>query len=229
MFNMNADKFLNRMFRKAEGVVWDLMTGKVGVQVDDGIATLDWVGEDNGEPKTPTININILDDFGMPLPAFAQSTPVANVQVGDIIYRSANKNPNIAWIIEKRDNGSFKLMKPSGDFGSFIPPKVSVFGLESGVMVLRSLVSMMPNGQSDVASLQGMLMPMMLMGGMGDGDMSGLEKMIPLMLMGQMSGGGMGGNAMLQAMMFSKLLGNDGGSKLFGGSSKSNPFERTRG
>lgn len=102
----NGNKLFDRMFRKADGVVWDLMSGKIGIQTDDGIVTLDGEGDD------AQVNLNLFDDFGFALPAFAQSTPVANVQVGDIIYRGTRNN--VAWVISKNeDKGTFKLMKPN--------------------------------------------------------------------------------------------------------------------
>ena len=195
-----ADKIMSRMFRRADGVVWDLMTGKIGVLTDEGIATLEGTGED------AQVNLNLMDEFGMALPAFAQATPKNGVQVGDIIYRGTRNN--IAWVIDKKEDGDkvkFKLMKPNGETASWNPPKVSLMGFESGVMVLRSLVSMLPGGQGDLGQMQGMLMPMMLMGGF-EGDT--MEKMMPLMLMqmtnGQANNGGMGN--MMQTMMLMSML-----------------------
>lgn len=211
-----ADKIMSRMFRRADGVVWDLMTGKIGVMTDEGIATLDGVGED------AQVNLNLMDEFGMALPAFAQATPKNGVQVGDIIYRGTRNN--IAWVIEKTEvekdgvtTYKFKLIKPNGETANWNPPKVSLMGFESGVMVLRSLVSMLPGGQGDLSQMQGLLMPMLMMGGL-EGDT--MDKMMPLMLMqmtnGQGTGGGMGN--MMQTMMMMSML--KGGSSPFGGSFK---------
>jgi hypothetical protein len=209
-----ADKFMSRMFRKADGVVWDLMSGKIGVQTEEGIATLE------GEGDEAQVSLNLFDDFGMALPAYAQATPKNGVQVGDIIYRGARNN--IAWVIEKTEDGDkvkFKLMKPNGETASWNPPKVTMMGFESGVMVLRSLVSMLPTGDKGLGQLQNALMPMMLMGGM-DGD--GMDKLMPFLLMSQVNGGDQNAlSGMMQAMMFASML--KGGSPL--GGSK-NPFSR---
>lgn len=211
-----ADKFINRLFRRADGVVWDLMSGKIGVQTDDGIATLDGEGED------ARVNINIMDDFGVALPAFAQSTPLAAVNVGDIIYRGTRNN--IAWVISKNeDKGTFKLIKPNGETTSWAPPKTTMFGLDSGVMVLRSLAAMLPSGDKGLGQMQNMLMPLMLMGGDLGGE--GLEKLMPLMLMGQMNGGADGGNNMMQTMLMMSLLKGDGGFSL--GGKKPTPFRQS--
>lgn len=217
------DKFMNRMFRKAEGVVWDLMSGKIGVVTEEGISTLEGEGDD------ARVCVNLMDEFGVALPAFAQSTPVADVKVGDIIYSGKTR---ITWVIAvNTDKGNFKVMKPNGESTTWTPPKVSMLGFESGVMVLRSLMSMLPNGDKGLGQMQNMLMPMMMMGGMSeDGEGNDMmEKMMPLMLMGQMnggtdSGGGMG--QMMQTMMMMKMMGGGDNpmSSMFGGSKKKSPF-----
>lgn len=232
MGNLNlpgVDKFMSRMFRKADGVVWDLMSGKIGVQTEDGIATLEGEGDD------AQISINMFDEFGVALPAFAQSTPVASVKVGDIIYSGKTR---ITWVVEVKGAGtdkvSFKVMKPNGETVAWNPPKVSMLGLESGVMVLRSLMSMLPNGDKGLGQMQNMLLPMMMMGG---GELGGdsMEKMMPLMLMSQMNNGAAGGGdaggmgQMMQTMMMMKMM---GGNNPFGGSSSGStsgrsPFNRS--
>ncbi len=208
-----ADKLMSRFFRKADGVVWDLMTGKIGVITDEGIATLDGTGED------ATVNINLMDEFGMPLPAFAQSTPKGDVQIGDIIVRSDKNARNIAWVVNKTEDGDkikFRLIKPNGEFANWNPPKVSLMGMDGGIMVLRSLMTMLPNGDKGLGQMQSMLLPMMMMSG---GDLGGdLEKMMPLMLMSQMNGaggdaGGMGN--MMQTMMLMKMMGGSNGGSPF--------------
>ncbi len=198
MNGLNANKLMDRMFRKADGVVWDLMTGKIGVQTSEGIATLEGEGDD------ARININIMDEFAAPLPAFAQSTPIDAVKAGDIIY--FGKRDQVSWVLSKTDKG-FKVMKPDGTISSWNPPKVSMLGFESGVMVLRSLINMLPNGDKGLGQMQSMLLPMMML---GDGGGLDLEKMMPLMLMSQMNGGdGSSMGNMMQMMLMMKLMGGD--------------------
>lgn len=228
----NSSRFMDKMFRKADGVVWDLMSGKIGVMTEDGIATLDGEGED------ARVSINIMDEFGIALPAFAQSTPVAGVKVGDIIYRGKT---NIAWITAVNvDKGTFRVMKPNGESSAFNPPKVSMLGFESGVMVLRSLITMLPGGDKGLGQMQNTLLPMMMMSGGNMG--GGLEKMMPLMLMSQMNSGGDPsqsngmGNMMQTMMMMSMLKGGDSNdmfSGMFGGddsaprdTNRKSPFNR---
>lgn len=216
-FNLpGADKFMQRMFRKADGVVWDLMSGKIGVQTEDGIATLEGEGDD------ARVSVNLFDDFGVALPAFAQSTPVASVKVGDIIYSGKTR---VTWVIGVNANGTFKVMKPNGETTTWNPPKVNMLGFESGVMVLRSLMTMLPGGDKGLSGMQNMLMPMLMMGG-DSSDM--LEKMLPLMLMGQMNGtgtdsGGMG-NMMQTMMMLQMMKGDNPMKNMF--SNKNSPFNK---
>lgn len=173
-----ANKFMDRLFRKADGVVWDLMTGRVGIKGQEGIATLEGEGDD------AQITINLMDQFGIEIPAFAQSTPIEAVKTGDIIFFGASDRPG--WVIEKKGGGdgkqpSFVLMKVDGTRTTWTAPKVSMLGMDSGVMVLRSLLTMLPGGNAGLQGMQSMLMPMLMMG--GDMDM---EKMLPMLLMGQM-------------------------------------------
>lgn len=229
-----ANKFMDRMFRKADGVVWDLMTGKIGIQADGGIVTLEGEGED------ARVNINLLDEFGVALPAFAQSTPVDQIAVGDIIYTGKRdtirfvtgvvESPKAAAKTTKATATAapaikkFRVMSLDGTSSTWTPPKATILGFDSGVMVLRSLMSMLPTGDKGLNQMQGMLMPLLMMSG---GDLgSELDSMVPMMLMSQMGGGDAGGMSnMMQMMFMMKLMKGDG----FGGSSsgKSNsPFHR---
>lgn len=231
-----ADKFSNLFFKKADGVVWDLMTGRIGIKTVDGIATLEGEGED------AQININLLDNFSTELPAFAQSTPLDSVKVGDIIYRQGDKP---CWVVDKivkakkapagstvaktkaaqaaqpavDDKISFRLMSVNGTVSTWNPPKVQLLGLDSGVMVLRSLMSMLPGGQQGLEGMQGnMMQTMMMLGAMGeDVDM---EMIMPMMLFsGQQgaAGNNMAQNIMMMTMMKKLTGGKTGGSGNNGG------------
>jgi hypothetical protein len=209
--NMNniSKKMMNQFFRQVDNVVWDMFTGRVGVQTADGIVTIEGEGED------AQVAINLMDQFGMPVPAFAQNTPLNSVAVGDLIYQG---NSLKGWVVEVVRGASttmpstvegepatvvqgevkrFKMMTPGGVSNTWTPPKVSMLGFDSGVMVLRSLMNMLPDGKAGLSNMQGMLMPMMMMGG----DMD-FEKIMPMMLMSQLGANGDGSNAMgMQNMM----------------------------
>lgn len=222
-----GNKLMDRFFRKVDGVVWDLMTGRVGVRSADGIVTIDGTGED------AQVNINMFDQFGMEVPAFAQSTPLSAVNVGDLIY---GEKKVLGWVIEVKENTPkepdpanptalaapvvkrFRIMTPDGTIKSWTPPKMSMLGFDSGVMVLRSLMNMLPGGSNGLNQMQSMLMPMMMMGG----DSIDLDAMMPMMLMSQVGTGdgtaamGMGNMAqMMPMMMMMSMMKGKGASSFF--------------
>lgn len=239
-----ADKLMERMFRKVDNVAWDLMTGKIGVRTDEGIFSVEGVGDD------ATVVGNLFDGASMAVPAFAQSTSVSDVKVGDLILRGSAP----AWVVERKEpkitfdkdadgkdidgtakvtgQVSFKLLKPNGETASWKAPKIQMLGFDAGgVMVVRSLMSMLPGGQADLGAMQGMLMPMMMMAGDGDTD-DMMGKMLPMMLMmGQQNGGiaGQGQNMMMPMMMAMMMKGGNnpfsGGNS--GGYSKPKPVYRS--
>ena len=214
-----GNKIMDKFFRRVDNVLWDLMSGKVGIATSEGIATLD------GEGDEAQVTVNLFDDFGVPLPAFAQSTPVEQIRNGDLIY---NARKVMGWVVKtpapattdpdpKPAKKTFTLLKVDGTRGQWRPPKVASLGLDlSGAMVLRSLVNTLPDG--GLGSMQGMLLPMLMMGG----DMGDMGGMLPMMLMGQMGLGGMGGapgtaaanpmGSMMQTMMMMKMMGGMGGT-----------------
>jgi hypothetical protein len=211
-FDTMGKKMMSRFFRPVDNVVWDLMTGKVGIQTPGGIASLDEDGTG--------VDINMFEDFGVAMPAFAQNTPVEDIKPGDLIY---NDRRVVGWVIDTPNTKrkSFKVIKPDGMEGAWKPPKIKSFGLDlSGAMVLRSLMNTLPEG--GLGNLQGMLMPMMMMGG----EMGDLGDMLPMLLMSQTGMGGMdpsaGGN-MLQTMMMMKMMNGGFGSS---NKSKKNFFDR---
>jgi hypothetical protein len=212
---LKSDKLMNMFWRKADGVVWDLMSGKIGVRdSDNNIVTLD------GEGDGAQVSINPIDNFGMPVPAFAQNTPAESVNIGDLIYKSKN---SMAWVtgVSEVKSGDKKIKKfqtisPNGTSSSMTPPKMNVFGAESGVMVLRSLMNLMPNGKEGVNALQGNMLPFMMM---GNQDMD-LDSIMPLMLMSQLGTNGDGassvfGGNLIQTMMMMKMMGGSKGGKNF--------------
>ena len=164
-FNGIGDRMMNNMFRKVDSTVWDMMTGKMGILTDEGIITLEGDGEDS------YVNVNMLDDFAMRVPAFAQSTAVDNVQIGDLIFKGGKPQ---GWVIEivkpkaKKDATTtpltkFKLMTVNGTTTTWTPPKKQMLGFESGVMVLRSLINLFGGDQSALTGMQNGMQEMMMM------------------------------------------------------------------
>ena len=223
----NPEAMMARIFRKVDNVVWDMMTGKIGILTNGGISSIE------GEGDGATITTNLVEQFSMAVPAFAQQTSISDVKVGDMILQ-ANDKP--AWVvarIETEDkasaaavaagapgpvkvNVSFELLRADGTSTKYRAPKVVVLGLDtSGVMVVRSLISMLPGGQGGLGQMQNMMMMM----GMFSGDSSDLEDIMPMMLMSQMGGPGalLGGqpdptagngmSQMLPMMLMAKMMG----------------------
>lgn len=226
--NNFAKKMMNRFIRKVDNVVWDLSTGKIGFVNDDGeILSLEGEGDD------AQISVNPFDQFGVPIPAFAQNVPASEVQVGDLIYSTSSKGEReVGWIIEPQGTKkAFKIMRPGGSSGNWTPLKVQCLGIDGGVMVLRSLDKMLGG---NMMGMQGMLMPMLMMGGDVD-----FDSIVPMMLMSSMSNTtapdgttapnplfGQGGNMMqmmMQMQMFKMMAGNGGGFSSNNG--RKNPFK----
>lgn len=228
MFNTSA--LMNNFFRKVDNAVWDLQTGRLGFVSQDGIHTLSGEGED------ASVELNIIQQFGIPLPAFARSTPIEGVKIGDMIHGNVK-----GWVVAIKNDAegnvnSFKIMKISGEITPWKPPHIKMLGLDSGVMVVTSLINLAPGGQGGLANLQSSLLPLMMLGG-GNVD---LDSLMPLLLV---SGGfgnsndasataGLGGivqNFMMLSMlkggqqnqggMFGNLLGSLGGIANQGGQS----------
>jgi hypothetical protein len=235
----NPGTMMSRIFRKVDNVVWDMMTGKIGILSNGGISSID------GEGDGATITTNLVEQFSMAVPAFAQQTSISDVKVGDMILQ-ANDKP--AWVvarIETEDkasrnaydaavvagvvpqpvkvNVSFELLRADGTTTKYRAPKVVVLGLDtSGVMVVRSLISMLPGGQGGLGQMQNMMMMM----GMFGSDSGDLEDIMPMMLMSQMGGVGAlmgtgqadpgaanGMNQMMQTMLMAKLMGGGVGKR----------------
>ena len=208
----NGQKLMDRFFRKVDNVCWDLSTGDIGLFTDEGIATIEGKGAD------AQIVINPIDQMGMGVPAFAQNTPVADVKVGDLISVSKKLT---GWVTKKTAK-QVSLMKLDGTTSTWTPPKTKMLDFASGVMVVRSIGDMFGGGEKGAGALtglQGMMMPMMMMGG---GDMD-LDSMMPMMLMSQMgslttadgadaSNPMSGMAAMMPMLMMSKMMGGNSGT-----------------
>lgn len=233
---MNFNKnLIDRFFRSVDSVVWDMMSGRVGFKTSEGIITIDLndLNADKTEAPDAQIVINPFDQFGMEVPAFAQSIPADSISLGDMIF-SSSSNKVLGWVVKKNEK-SLKLLKADGTRSDWSPPKTQMLGFDSGVMVLRSLMNMLPGGESGLGQMQSSLLPMMAMGMMGDGDSDfDLKSIMPIMLMSQMgmpgtAGGtaspmnGMG-NMMQTMMMMQMMKGGFGKSNKPGSGKNSNGF-----
>lgn len=188
MKNFNTNKLADRFFKKVDNVVMDLQTGSVGIQNGDSVYTFS-----HDEAEGDTINENMFAMFSMPLPAFAQATPLDQIKVGDLIA----KDTAVGWVT-KVNKKTVTVMKTDGGTFNFSPPKNTLMGESQNVMVVRNMM-----GDSEgLGNMQNMLMPLMMMGG----DNSDIESMMPMLLMSQSGMMGDGSNNMLQMMMLAKMM-----------------------
>ncbi|MCU1492207.1 MAG: hypothetical protein JWM85_3612 [Acidimicrobiaceae bacterium] len=226
LFN-NQSKFLDRFFRKVDGLVWDISTGKLGVQGPDGIYTCEITEAEGRTPSTAQISINPFDNFGLAIPAFATNTPHEQIAIGDLIVGAKEV---LGWVIEKKP-ASLVLLDTKGMQKNYNPPKVAMIG-QNGSMVVKSLTGLLGNGAQ---GFQSSLLPLLVM---GEGTNLDLEKMIPLMLFSQQGAGTEGAaNPMAQMMpmmmMLSAMKGGSSSSSssssgLTGGNTGVPPLTRTR-
>lgn len=174
MSNLNTNKFMNRMFRRVGGVVWDITTGTIGLQTEQGIYSVSF-----SEAGEASLNVNPIDGFGLAIPAFATQSTFDDVKQGDIIVGDQGI---IGWVTGKTES-AYKVLDHNGHNKTYTAPKVAIMGT-SGVLVIRNLFSL-TGGATGAAGFAGNLLPLLMLGG-GDDK---LEKMIPLLLMT----GGLGG------------------------------------
>lgn len=198
MFNTNSAngfsaKFLNRMFRKIDGLVWDLQSGALGIKKTDGIYTLTTevtpasaaVAAAEGVAAVAAVlgsiqygtSVNPFEVFSMAIPAFATQVPLAQIKEGDLIV---GEREILGWVTGKT-NAGLKLLDANGMNKNYTPPKVAIMG-QDGALVVQSLGGLF-GGQAGVTGLQSSLLPMLMLGG---GDTDGLDSILPIMLFSQM-------------------------------------------
>ena len=210
--NLNGigSKFLNRMFRKIDGIVWDLTTGKQGIQDSGGIHTFQHIpavattgtgaNKVEGSPAHGQITVNPFESFGITVPAFATQVPLASIKEGDIVV---GDKAVLGWVISV-NGASLTLMDKSGTKKNYTPPKVAIIGGagSDGTLVVQNLLGT-AGGETGFGNLQGSLLPLIMMSG-GDLD---LESILPLMLLTQTQApSGAAGAASLQSMFPMLLL-----------------------
>lgn len=252
MFNQSngfSQKFLNRMFRKIDGLKWDLQSGGVGVITRDGsIATLISThiaateaipASDNGQTAVAAveastdynISVNPFEAFGISIPAFATQVPFSAIKEGDLIVGDRDI---LGWVVGKT-GASLKLLDFNGMRKTYQPPKVAILG-QDGALVVQSLGGLF-GGEAGVGGFASQILPLLAL--TGGGDDSALESILPLMLFSQLqtsnpaaaaTAATVGGNptiaaspiASLMPMLLMSKLG--GKKKATGGSKKDGLF-----
>lgn len=201
--NLDTNKFMRRMFRRIDNIVWDMMTGKTGIKNEHGIHTIT-IAEDG----TAEVSVNPLDMMSMSLPGFATQTANEAVELGDIIV---GDNQIIGWVTAKNP-ASFEIRDVAGMIKRYVPPKVAIMGV-TGPLVVRNLFSL--TGGADGLT---QLMPLLMMSGGND---SKLDEILPLFFMQQATGSAgaaaPAANNMLSMLMMSKVFGKNLGGGNNGG------------
>ena len=194
--NNLVEKLTSRMFRKVDDAVWDMTTGIIGLKRNDSVYSLTGTSD-----KDAQITENLFASLSVPVPAFAQQIPLAQVAFGDLVY---GDKAALGWVI-KTTPRTVTVMTPHGTTSTLTPRKVQMFGTGGDtLLVLRSLISM-AGGQDGLMGMQSSMLPMlMLMGDKAD------DNMLQTMLMMQMFSGNAGGaNPMssMNPMMLMMLMG----------------------
>ena len=174
MVNSIGDKMLARMFQPVKDVVWDISTGKMGI-----LGKNSSIYSIQGEGDGAQVVENMFSEFGLAVPAFAQSVPFDDVQVGDLAFRPGGRP---GWVVEKNPN-SLILLNTDSSEGTLRRNKIVTMGMDqSGVMILRNLFSL--TGAGGQANFQ-MMLPMLMAGSTNDdaGDM--VQMMLMMSVMGQ--------------------------------------------
>lgn len=201
-------KQVDRMFKRVDNAVWDLMTGSVGIVRDGSVLTrgpLEFIDPDTKLEADFQVCEQLFEAFSMPIPAYAQITSRAQVQLGDMVVLG---NGNIGWV-KKINPKSYRILTSSGTTTDWSPTKIQTMGMgasDDGIMVVRSLLQMGTtaggDGSANLMNLQSSLLPLMMMG--GDGDAIG--DMLPMMLMMNMSGAGGNMAGMMPMMMMANMM-----------------------
>lgn len=224
-FSMNAAMtgMMNRTMKKVDGVVWDLMTGIVGIKTKDSIRTLDILDTTTDAEGVVTNSYGVKEDllamFAYTIPAFAIAKPIELVQPGELIVFKDNNT--FGWVTRNL-GATVDVIKGDGTSTNYRPNKVNMVGAGGAntVLVVTSLMGMFPQGQetAGLGNLQGMLLPMLMLGNEG-GDDGALDKMLPLLLMSTINQGAAGVqgqaaggmNPMMLMMLMNKDKGGSGG------------------
>lgn len=213
--NLNLASLVNSFFQKIDACVYDLQTGSLGIKTPQGILTL---------KSDDTLQINPLEMFSMPIPAFALRTQLNQVAKGDIVI--AQNRAVFCCGAFNPDTKTIAVINADGAVSNIAPP-VNVLLGQAGILVVKNMFSggaMNGNplmaalilGELDGSSTPGggfdfkKLMLLQMMGGnvMGGG-MGAMNPMMAMALMGDGLGSGMKDIVMMQML-------TNGGFNLFG-------------
>lgn len=204
-----AQKMINRMFKKVDGVKLDVMSGSIGLERDGSIFTLVEVEQPElkeGETKGKTeyvLSENFFAEMAFDMPAFAQATQIKDVKPKDLVLDTAGNV--FGWATSTTDK-SIRVIKPNGMTSTYSPSKVEMMGQGQTVMVISSamtsnmnsmlpMLMMLDEKDSDSGAKSGgmkdMMLPLMMMnlGGQGNVTEGGMNPMMMMMMLGKEDGG----------------------------------------
>ena len=180
---MNTSKLTNLMFRQVDNVVYDIMSGATAIKTNDGLVSFDH--------KTGELVTNPLETLGFELPAFALLTPLAQINLGDLIV----KDGKAVGFVSIASEGDFEVVRIDGFTGEYKPTSIKLFGQAAGIQVVKSLFNFDGTGTD-----QGMN-PLMLMALMGGGKNKDMSSILPFLLLGNGASTSGMNPLMLMAMM----------------------------
>lgn len=196
-----SNKFVRRMFRKIDGLVWDITTGKVGLRTEHGIHSVDLSG-DQPIPQVNPFEIGVIE-----LPAFATQVPRNAIQKGDLIVGDRDI---IGWVVDETLPVALKVMDHNGNTKTYTAPNVTIGlgGTPGGVLVVQNLFNL-AGGADQAGGLVANMLPFLLMGDGADK----LEGILPFLLMQQTLPGAAGaaGAGAINPMMLMMMMKNKGG------------------
>ncbi len=197
--NFNSNKFVRRMFRRIDGLVWDIASGKVGLRTEHGIHSVNLTGEQ------PVPEVNPFDFGAIEIPAFATQVARTDIKKGDLIVGDKDI---IGWVVDETLPVALRVMDHNGTTKTFTPPTVAVMGTQ-GILVVQNLFNL-AGGEAGGAALANNMLPFLMM----DGGDSKLESMLPFLLMqstGPVAGAAAAGGGM-NPLMLMAMMSDKGGS-----------------
>lgn len=196
------EKMINKMFRRVDGVVFDITTGTIGIEKDGSVFTL---GSDG------LLAENMFAEMSAPIPAFAKAIKLSEVKLGDLVI---NQNGEPFGFVTKLNEKSLGVLKTNGTVSTVSPAKVNLLGEGQTIMVVQNLgaggidpMMLMLMGDGEGSDEMFIMLSMMQSG--NSGNVSGMNNMLPMLLLSKnkdtSKGSGSGGD-MFQKMMMMQMM-----------------------
>ena len=196
------EKMINKMFRRVDGVVFDITTGTIGIEKDGSVFTL---GSDG------LLAENMFAEMSAPIPAFAKAIKLSEVKLGDLVI---NQIGEPFGFVTKLNEKSLGVLKTNGTISTVSPAKVNLLGEGQTIMVVQNLgaggidpMMLMLMGDGEGSDEMFIMLSMMQSG--NSGNVSGMNNMLPMLLLSKnkdtSKGSGSGGD-MFQKMMMMQMM-----------------------